>query len=97
MGKRIDDEFTNLPISRQRKRALRMKRDGKCISCGKDLSPRSIQFCETHRLWQRQNELEHRAKHKGNPEAIQITAARERKRKIMAAVKEFRERLEAVL
>lgn len=30
----IQDEFTNLPISRQRKYQLRMARDGRCTECG---------------------------------------------------------------
>jgi hypothetical protein len=30
----IQDEFMNLPISRQQKYRLRMKRDGRCIQCG---------------------------------------------------------------
>jgi len=31
---RIEDEFTLLPISRQRKYQLRMQRDGRCTECG---------------------------------------------------------------
>jgi len=34
MRKRIQDEFANLPISRQRKSQLRMKRDQRCTECG---------------------------------------------------------------
>ena len=34
MRKRIQDEFTDLPISRQRKYQLRMQRDHKCTECG---------------------------------------------------------------
>ena len=34
MRKRIEDEFTNLPISRQRKYQLRMQRDNRCTECG---------------------------------------------------------------
>ncbi|HOC57293.1 MAG TPA: hypothetical protein PKI20_16865 [Verrucomicrobiota bacterium] len=34
MRKRIEDEFANLPISRQRKYQLRMKRQGCCTECG---------------------------------------------------------------
>jgi len=34
MRKRIADEFTDLPISRQRKYQLRMKREGRCTECG---------------------------------------------------------------
>lgn len=31
----IEDEFTDLPISRTRKMQLRRKRDGRCYTCGK--------------------------------------------------------------
>ena len=34
MRKRIKDKFTNLPVSRQRKYQLRMKRDHCCTECG---------------------------------------------------------------
>jgi hypothetical protein len=34
MRKRIEDEFTALPISRQRKYQLRMQRDKRCTECG---------------------------------------------------------------
>jgi hypothetical protein len=34
MRKRIQDEFTELPISRQRKYQLRMQRDRRCTECG---------------------------------------------------------------
>ena len=34
MRKRINDEFTRLPVSRQRKYQLRMKRDRRCTECG---------------------------------------------------------------
>ena len=34
MRKRIEDEFTYLPISRQRKYQLRMQRDQRCTECG---------------------------------------------------------------
>jgi hypothetical protein len=34
MKKRIVDEFTELPISRQRKYQLRMQRDSRCTECG---------------------------------------------------------------
>jgi len=34
MRKRIEDEFTYLPISRQRKYQLRMQRDSRCTECG---------------------------------------------------------------
>jgi hypothetical protein len=34
MGKIVRDEFTHLPISRQRKYQLRMRRDKRCHICG---------------------------------------------------------------
>ena len=34
MRKRIQDEFTNLSISRQRKYQLRKQRDRRCTECG---------------------------------------------------------------
>jgi hypothetical protein len=34
MRKPIQDEFTTLPISRQRKYQLRMQRDQRCTECG---------------------------------------------------------------
>src|SRR3974377_215960 len=34
MRNRIVDEFTHLPISRQRKYQLRMQRDKRCTECG---------------------------------------------------------------
>jgi len=34
MRKRIEDEFTELPVSRQRKYQLRMQRDQRCTECG---------------------------------------------------------------
>jgi hypothetical protein len=34
MRKRIQDEFTGLAISRQRKYQLRMQRDHRCTECG---------------------------------------------------------------
>ena len=34
MKEKIQDEFTKLPVSRQRKYQLRMKRDQRCTECG---------------------------------------------------------------
>jgi hypothetical protein len=34
MKKHIEDEFTDLPMSRQRKYQLRMQRDQRCTECG---------------------------------------------------------------
>jgi hypothetical protein len=38
MRPRIQDEFTGLPISRQRKYQLRMQRDQRCTECGEPAS-----------------------------------------------------------
>ena len=38
MPGKIIDEFSHLPVSRQRKTQLRYKRDGKCMICGKPLA-----------------------------------------------------------
>jgi hypothetical protein len=44
--KTIQDEFTDLPVSRQRKKQLRWKRDGKCVLCGRPLF--TTQYCKEH-------------------------------------------------
>ena len=48
MPKAIIDEFTSLPISRQRRYQLRKHRDRKCIRCGQPAENHGY-FCETHR------------------------------------------------
>jgi len=42
---KIEDEFSALPISRQRKFQLRMRRDGRCASCG---APAAGSLCAKH-------------------------------------------------
>jgi len=50
----IHDEFTALPLSRQRKKQLRWIRDGKCKLCGRKRDCRSAQFCPSHLVsWRR--------------------------------------------
>lgn len=44
--KTIQDEFTDLPVSRQRKQQLRNHRDGKCLLCRNPLF--SASHCEKH-------------------------------------------------
>jgi hypothetical protein len=41
------DEFSDLPISRQRRYQLRKRRDGKCIRCG--VAAVDANFCDEHR------------------------------------------------
>jgi hypothetical protein len=45
--KRIEDEFTALPVSRQRKLQLRYHRAGLCITCG---VPAMGTLCEAHAI-----------------------------------------------
>lgn len=42
------DEFTNLPVSRQRKWQLRHKRDGKCQKCSNNTAAHSTKLCQLH-------------------------------------------------
>ncbi len=44
--KKIKDEFTDLPVSRQRKYQLRMQRAGRCMICGKQAI--SSRYCLHH-------------------------------------------------
>jgi hypothetical protein len=48
MPRPINDEITDLSISRQRRYQLRKRRDRKCIRCGQDAVNEGY-FCETHR------------------------------------------------
>jgi len=51
---KIQDEFTDLPVSRQRKSQLRRKRDGLCIICGQPQC--SSRFCLKHLLATRERQ-----------------------------------------
>ena len=89
MSKLIIDEFTDLPVSKQRKRQLRARRDGKCISCGKPVCEKSKQFCTYHlnyrRSWEKQ--LRH--------DGIYLTPAMvENRTKLKQLVDNFRKDLE---
>jgi hypothetical protein len=55
MGRRIEDEFTYLPISRQRRYQLRLRRDNRCTECGKPAvgSSRCLEHLVKAREWQR--------------------------------------------
>ena len=46
MKQRIMDEFSDLPISKQRRWQLRQEKAGKCITCGKPAA--RYQRCESH-------------------------------------------------
>src|SRR4030095_5180824 len=54
---KIQDEFSNLPISRQRKYQLRMQRDQRCTECGEPavLASRCLKHLVKARERQRQN------------------------------------------
>ena len=53
--KPIQDEFTDLPISRQRKYQLRMKKRHRCTSCGElaVTSSRCLKHAVSFREWSR--------------------------------------------
>lgn len=42
------DEFTSLPVSRQRKWQLRHRRDGKCKLCNSETADHNVSFCQHH-------------------------------------------------
>lgn len=46
---KIQDEFTHLNISRQRKYQLRRKRDGLCTICGKPVLPGTLMCFKDHK------------------------------------------------
>ncbi len=54
----IQDEFTDLPISRQRKYQLRMKRDKRCTECGEPAAEGSR--CLKHRVKARERQRKKR-------------------------------------
>ena len=54
----ILDEFTKLPISRQRKYQLRMKRDKRCTECGEPAAQGSR--CLKHLITARERQREKR-------------------------------------
>jgi hypothetical protein len=56
--RRIDDEFKNLPISRQRKYQLRRQRDKRCTQCGAPVAEGSR--CLKHLILSRERK---RARH----------------------------------
>ena len=45
---KISDEFSDLPVSRQRKYQLRRHKEGKCVKCGKPLC--SAFYCLEHMI-----------------------------------------------
>lgn len=47
---RIIDEFTDLPVSNQRKWQLRKSAQGLCIICGNPKDHESAEHCATHYL-----------------------------------------------
>ena len=55
----IKDEFTELPVSRQRKWQLRNVRDGVCSMCGKPVVFREL-YCFSHRIMHAKNQLRQR-------------------------------------
>jgi hypothetical protein len=54
MKKAIQDEFSHLKISRQRKYQLRMKRDRRCTKCGEPAAQGSL--CLKHMVQSRERQ-----------------------------------------
>ena len=52
----IEDELTHLPVSRQRKYQLRMKRDRRCAQCGEPAAPGSRALCLAHLIRAREKQ-----------------------------------------
>ena len=55
--RKIEDDFSELRISRQRKYQLRMRRAGRCMKCG-ELAAGESKFCLKHLLWSRESRRE---------------------------------------
>lgn len=53
MPRIIQDEFTALDISRQRKFQLRRERDGLCRLCSRKVRTKGEVYCRRHRIAQR--------------------------------------------
>lgn len=61
MSRKIQDEFTDLPMSKEMKCMLRKQRDGKCMTCGR---PRvNAKHCAYHRDYANRLHREMDAKH----------------------------------
>ena len=56
MRKPIQDELTRLALSRQRKYQLRMKRDKRCVVCGKPAAGGSRSLCLKHLIQRREHQ-----------------------------------------
>jgi len=56
MGAEIKDEYSVLPISRQRKYYLRQRKSGRCTKCGKPLADGSL--CLEHLIQMREHRRE---------------------------------------
>lgn len=66
----IIDEFTKLPISRERKRQLRCKKAGICKRCDRPLATKN--YCLRHAI----EERDRRRKLRGNTETYQSLTRR---------------------
>ena len=68
MPTRVIDEFSNLPVSRQRKTQLRYHRDGKCIICGQPSVTKT--HCLKHAYAHRERERERNGRQRQNYSAL---------------------------
>jgi hypothetical protein len=83
-GKLVRDEFTDLPISRQRKYQLRMQRDKRCHICGEPLVGSGF-LCLKHlveaREWARKRFRRKRRSYNSGSYKLQAKAAASAARK----------------
>ena len=56
--KLIQDAFTSLPLSRQRKWQLRRRKEGRCIECGRAAA--TVMMCDLHSIKRALTQLEAR-------------------------------------
>ena len=67
MPRLIQDEFTCLPISAQRRYQLRASRDGKCRICGQPVVP-GKEYCPEHH----KNQLAYGTAARSKPKAVVV-------------------------
>ena|ERR1051326_6609026 len=85
MRRHIEDEFTALPISRQRKYQMRMQRDKRCTECGAPAAKGSR--CLKHLVKARERQRRKRGLKRRYPDTLsyRLQAAHAIERKLAAA------------
>ena len=81
MRRLIKDEFTALPVSRQRKYQLRMKRDQRCTECGEPAVQGSRCLAHLVKARERQRKKRGLKRRYHNTLSYRLEAAARKKRK----------------